>query len=471
MKEKWLPVSVVTLGIILVGGCISIVHSVSTGADEVSGEVIASKLSKQNIENSISISGSVKGDEVFIGNGQSSVCVDVRVNEGDYVEAGDTLFVFDTTELQNEYDKTYTLYKAERDKADKNESADERSLQLLKDEEELALGQAQSNTDYAVKKLEDCMLMKDQLNEEKDALTNQMNDLKDKMDSEELSESQNGMMSADYTYFSERLQSVTLKISEIEESIPELERNIEVAKENYATVEAEYKAKIADAESTMDRERTQVFEVNQSDLNQLRKKIDNCVVKAPVSGVISDINACKGAIVNDSVLAMIHNNSDYHIEASVAENNISKLSAGMKVRVKTAATGDEELDGVIASISNYGNNNDNSVNYSLFIDLLDKDKTEGLMMNMTANISIIEDVVSNIYAVPYDAVLHDDGGDYVLVAVPHKDHYKLKRADVEKGTDSNFLCEINGKELKEGELVVIMPKDCNEDDIVDVNIE
>ena len=183
MKEKWLPVSVVTLGIILVGGCISIVHSVSTGADEVSGEVIASKLSKQNIENSISISGSVKGDEVFIGNGQSSVCVDVRVNEGDYVEAGDTLFVFDTAELQNEYDKTYTLYKAERDKADKNESADERSLQLLKDEEELALGQAQSNTDYAVKKLEDCMLMKDQLNEEKDALTNQMNDLKDKMDS------------------------------------------------------------------------------------------------------------------------------------------------------------------------------------------------------------------------------------------------------------------------------------------------
>ena len=103
--------------------------------------------------------------------------------------------------------------------------------------------------------------------------------------------------------------------------------------------------------------------------------------------------------------------------------------------------------------------------------VLDKDKTEGLLMNMTANISIIEDVVSNIYAVPYDAILHDDGRDYVLVATPHKDHYKLKRVDVEKGTDSNFLCEINGKDLKEGELVVIMPKDCSEDDIVDVNIE
>jgi len=171
------------------------------------------------------------------------------------------------------------------------------------------------------------------------------------------------------------------------------------------------------------------------------------------------------------VLANIHNNSNCHIEASIAENKIVELKKGMDVKIKTATTGDEEVDGVIRSISRYGNNNENVVNYSLDIDLLDETKSSELMMNMTANIRIVQDTVKDVYAVPYDAVLNDDGQDYILTAEPLKDHYILKRVYVEKGVNSNYLCEINGEELKDDMLVVIMPKDCDENDEVDIDIE
>ena len=42
---------------------------------------------------------------------------------------------------------------------------------------------------------------------------------------------------------------------------------------------------------------------------------------------------------------------------------------------------------------------------------------------------------------------------------------------MEKGVNSNYLCEINGEELKDDMLVVIMPKDCDENDEVDIDIE
>lgn len=470
MKKKGLIISSAVI-IALIGGTITWAHDSSVHDDNIADELIANKLVKHDLENSISFTGAVKGDVVSVGNVQNSVCKEVKVSDGDYVNAGDTLFVFDDTDLQKEYDKTLEKYNAEREKASLSSSANKKSLQMVIDEENSSLAQAQAKINYAERTLNDSLSKKDQLIIDRDSLTNQKEELRQQITSDDVSDTQKSLLSTDYADISERLQNVILKITTIEDSIPELERNVAIAKENYDNVKAEYESKKAVEQNKIDSEKTQVFEIEQTDLDKIKNKIESCIVKAPASGIISDISVCKGSVANGSVLANIHNNSNCHIEASIAENKIVKLKTGMDVKIKTATTGDEEVDGVIRSISRYGNNNENVVNYSLDIDLIDETKSSELMMNMTANIRIVQDTVKDTYAVPYDAVLNEDGQDYILTAEPLKDHYILKRVYVEKGVNSNYLCEISGEELKDDMLVVIMPKDCDENDEVNIDIE
>lgn len=221
MKKKGLIISSAVI-IALIGGTITWAHGSSARDDDISDELIANKLVKHDLENSISFTGAVKGDVVSVGNVQNSVCKEVKVSDGDYVNAGDTLFVFDDTDLQKEYDKTLEKYNAEREKASLSSSANKKSLQMVIDEENSSLAQAQAKINYAERTLNDSLSKKDQLIIDRDSLTNQKEDLRQQITSDDVSDTQKNLLSTDYADISERLQNIILKITTIEDSIPEL---------------------------------------------------------------------------------------------------------------------------------------------------------------------------------------------------------------------------------------------------------
>ena len=72
------------------------------GDDLVNADVI--EITRQDLRDDINIVGYICGNEISIDNNQTTACVEVKVKEGDNVKEGDVLFVFDKTDLQNQYD-------------------------------------------------------------------------------------------------------------------------------------------------------------------------------------------------------------------------------------------------------------------------------------------------------------------------------------------------------------------------------
>ena len=76
---------------------------------------------------------------------------------------------------------------------------------------------------------------------------------------------------------------------------------------------------------------------------------------------------------------------------------------------------------------------------------------------MTAKCSIILEEVSDVYAVPYDAIHKNTSGDSVIYVKDSSTDTK-KELVVTKGMESDYYVEVSGDGLSEG-LGVILPSD------------
>lgn len=71
------------------------------------------------------------------------------------------------------------------------------------------------------------------------------------------------------------------------------------------------------------------------------------MLKAPISGVITAVNAKAGDTYNGGALFTIEDVSAYEVSAEIDEYDIGKIREGQTVVIKTNGTGDEELKGTV----------------------------------------------------------------------------------------------------------------------------
>lgn len=238
---------------------------------------------------------------------------------------------------------------------------------------------------------------------------------------------------------------------------------------------------------------------------QIRKyeeQIEDCTVKAPISGVITSLGIESGDTYNGAEIALIENTNAYEIETEIDEYDINKIKEGQKVVIKTNGTGDTEMEGTVISVaprassSAAGNGTSSTtVTYKVTISVDSEDAQ--IRMDMTAKLSIIIDSRENVLTVPYDAVQEDeDGSFYVEVqedageapegeapegekpegempdlqsdtenaAEPPKEQGKQqgqvqpvtgRRIIVEKGIESDYYVEIISDEITEGMQILV----------------
>jgi multidrug resistance efflux pump len=93
-----------------------------------------------------------------------------------------------------------------------------------------------------------------------------------------------------------------------------------------------------------------------AELTKAEWRLDNCTVKAPISGTILKKNAEEGGIVNPiapqgnfSVCEMA-DLSDLEVDLNVSERDISVVKVGQKCRVRTDAWPDRVYDGVVSRL-------------------------------------------------------------------------------------------------------------------------
>ena len=193
-------------------------------------------------------------------------------------------------------------------------------------------------------------------------------------------------------------------------------------------------------------------------LEDLQTSLSNCIVTAPIGGVITSLIVKSGDTYVDGEIMTIQNCENYTISAQVDEYDISELKEGMQVVIKTDATREDELEGVVSFISptataTTGTSTD--ATYEVTIDILTKD--DRLKLGMTAKLNIIVDEIKGVLTVPYDAISTNENGEsYVTVMnQTNQPNQMTQQIPVEIGMESDYYTQIISDKLSEGMKVVI----------------
>lgn len=176
--------------------------------------------------------------------------------------------------------------------------------------------------------------------------------------------------------------------------------------------------------------------------------LDNYIITAPISGVVTEVNAQEGNgyQATTGALMTIQAVDVYEVTTQVDEYDINNVVVGQEVAIMTDATGDDEFKGKVTFIapiatSSSGSGNatassgSGSTTFEVKIDILDKDQR--LRLGMSAKLNILIDTHKNVLAVPYDAIEEKDGGQTVIYVVDKNAEDSKKKP--ESGLDITII--------------------------------
>lgn len=420
-----------------------------------SGKQNTVELTKMDLTNSVSATGTIESVNTKSVSAQvSDVEVkSVKVSEGDEVKKGQTLLIFDKTDLQS------ALSEAKENLSDVKEQASNELSSAKR-----RLSEAESN--YQSQK---SRLAKSVAEAKKNYQSAKKEAKKETKGITTTSQAEKETTQTQSQSSLEQLKSAYEQaVSEQENTNKQNQSEIQSAKESVTTTESNNKKSIREAEKKVE---------------DARETLEKCSVTAPISGTVTAVGVEKGDIYSGGNLFEISDCADLQISTSIGEYDISQIKKGQKAAILTDATGDNELEGEITyvavstgssslSTSSSGNAGGSSVSSSMgtsassssdsgyTVKIKITDVNENLRIGMTAKCSIILNEAEDVYAVPYDAVHQNEEGKQVIYVA---DSAGKKEVEVEKGMESDYYVEISGEKLQEG-MKVIIPSDAVETD-------
>lgn len=148
-------------------------------------------------------------------------------------------------------------------------------------------------------------------------------------------------------------------------------------------------------------------------LASAQSEADKNVLKAPFSGIITNMDLKKGELVSpgSKSISMI-SDSNFQIESKVSEVDVAKLKVGATSTVHFDAYGDNvKFTAVISNISLAGIITDGVPTYKTIFNFIDKD--ERIRSGMTANIDVVSGEHANALFIPARFVKSENGRKYV----------------------------------------------------------
>lgn len=180
-------------------------------------------------------------------------------------------------------------------------------------------------------------------------------------------------------------------------------------------------------------------------MEEYEDSIDDYIVYAPISGIVTAVNAEEGNgfIASQGALLTIQDMDNFEVKTQIDEYDINRVVVGQRVVIMTDATGDDEFEGVVSFISPTAttassssvassmaaaSSSSSSATYEVDIDIINKD--ERIKLGMNAKLNIIIEQHSNVLAVRYDAIEENEDGSQVVYVVTDqklKDDYQKKQ--------------------------------------------
>lgn len=501
------------IGLVRVGQ--SALEAMTTGAASYTA------LERMDLTNTLSVSGNIQSADVkkvYQEAAGAGKALQVNVEVGDTVAEGDVLCVFDSTDLEKDYEKS-------RLQAEQSEKSAQISLDSAQNSyntgviaQEQAVRAAQQNLeamqdalttaeeqyndaleDYNSGKLELTLQVDAEYTQAQYAYTSAkkvsndlylvMRDAEHALESateenrEELEQAYNA---ANSEYQAAQVQTDNAKaafdaarevyenkdtqvesllddyrdaVTDAQENVSDAEVALQEAEEQRELALHGYSNSVSSAQIAADQT---VTEMNLADAQE---NIDKCTVTAPAAGTVTAVYVNEGeSNASGSLLFVIENLEELEIVTSVREYDIASLAVGMPAEIKTDATGDTVYSGQVKDIAitaqkdAYGNTVSSS-NAEFDVTLSVDPGEGGLLVGMNGRATITTDSTEGVLAVLYSSLGYDeDGAPYVMAARPQDDGtLVVEKVPVETGVETDFEVEVISDALAEGDLILDDP--------------
>ncbi len=221
--------------------------------------------------------------------------------------------------------------------------------------------------------------------------------------------------------------------------------------------------------------------------SQLRYDISSSEIRAPFSGVVTNVAAEQGKAANGALLA-VGDDSKLLVRADVKEVDVSKITPGLPVTFTTVGTGAKEFHGRVTSVSSVSGSAQESsggaqgggggasaaagaggaggggasgagtqkVTFPIEIEVTGE--RQGLLIGGTAKAQVITEKKANVLTVPRDAVFTNDKGEQCVLVVAEDSGLKVvAERKVKVGSANDVDTIISGGDLKSGDTVLSNP--------------
>ena len=450
-------------------------------------------ITRQTLTNSISATGTIESAETKTVNTKLSniEVTAVYVKEGDYVEAGTVICEFDSSDYEEALAKAKNNYSVNQQIENLNDDYITIYNEALEDAEE-GLENVRETRDEAKDAYNEARAAVDSTKAALDAASKNYNPdnnnyqaLKtayEKAAADLETAEQTGVPAKDseeYKTLEEAAKTAQTAFADIESKKAAYEKAsaayqsavadsqqkesvYEQAQAKREEYQEQYESAIENAQYDYDKAALEEKLITESQeektIDEYTDLVEECVVKADMSGVITSLNVTEGNVFEGGNIYTIQDNEHFIVSSSVDEYDISSIEKCMTAYVKTDATGDVEMTGEVTYVaiapasSNSGGMGAVSSSASYRIEVTIHNPAENLRAGMTAKISIALEEAANVLTVPYDAVT--TGSDGTATITVDADGEK-KTISVKTGLETDYYTEIISDEISEGMTVYL----------------
>lgn len=200
-------------------------------------------------------------------------------------------------------------------------------------------------------------------------------------------------------------------------------------------------------------------------LQNLRKQLKDYTVISPCDGTITAVYAKAGATAS-GLLYLIEDTSKLQVATSIKEYDVTSVKPGLKAFVTADATKDQKFSGTLATIDPTSKKSQDgstiagaTVEFPATITVDDVDTP--LRIGMNTRVSLVLQEKTDVFAVPYDAVVPSGSGNIVYavdtVTDGEKTSHVARAVKVQTGLENDFFIEIQGS-LNEGMVILLNPE-------------
>ncbi|MFA7095885.1 MAG: efflux RND transporter periplasmic adaptor subunit [Gammaproteobacteria bacterium] len=220
------------------------------------------------------------------------------------------------------------------------------------------------------------------------------------------------------------------------------------SKEDYELASFSYRARTEEAASDSLFRDQHIGQLRQSintirlGLDQIRSKLDDLEIKAPINGVVTELNVNQGQIISTgATIAVLEDTSSYYVQVQVSQFYLPKLTVGQEARFYA---GDEEITLRLDRI------NPKLINDYIQVNLIGE-IPKSYRSGQFVSVELLSEKLQDAFILPQGQYLVDSGEQWVFVV--DKSGKRASRRNVTFGFKNIRDIEVVSG-LREGEKVI-----------------